>query len=153
MRMTVPRVATTLRLLVLGTVLLGFSGMATSSLADDTGVLKLRVARCDGGKLINNAKVDVIIYRPGLGQVDSAAGYTNGSGYVEFTFTSLEIGDEARTTVTPSGESADTGHTYFWIMGAGDSGGGVWDLGTTGDSMCSDTWYEQSNGIFECLYH
>jgi hypothetical protein len=141
-----------LRLLVLGASLLGFTVTARPSLAADTGDLKLMVARCEGGKWIDNAQVDVIIYRPGVGQVDAATAYTNSSGYVEFTFTDLEIGDEARTTVTPEGESPDSGHTYVWAMGSGDSAGGVWDLGITGDSLCSDGWYDQNNGIFECLY-
>lgn len=152
MRRNVPRVATMLRLLVLGASLLGFTGMATSSLASDKSVLKLMVARCEGEKWIDNAQVDVIIYRPGVGQIDSATGYTNSSGYVEFTFASLAIGDEARTTVTPEGESPDSRHTYVWTMGSGDSAGGVWDLGTTGDSLCSDGWYDQNNRVFECLY-
>jgi hypothetical protein len=141
-----------LRLLVLGASLLGFTGMATSSLAADKGVLKLMVARCEGEKWIDNAQVDVILYRPGVGQVDSALGYTNSSGYVEFTFASLEIGDEARTTVTPEGESADSRHTYVWAAGLGDQNDGSWDLGITGDSLCSDGWYDQNNRVFECLY-
>ena len=152
MRRNVPRVATMLRLLVLGASLLGFTGTATSSLAAEKSVLKLMVARCEGGGSIGSAKVDVIIYRPGVGQVDSATGYTNSSGYVEFTFASLEIGDQARTTVTPKGESADSGHTYVRTMGPGDESSGVWDLGITGDSLCSDGWYDQNNRVFECLY-
>lgn len=152
MRMTVTRVASMVRLLVAGASLLGLAAMATSGLAADTGALKLNVARCVGGGAIAEAQVDVIIYRPGVGQVDSATGYTNTAGYVEFTFTSLEIGDEARTTVTPDGESPDAGHTYVWTTRPGDAGGGDFDLGTQGDSMCSDGWYDLSNRIFECLY-
>jgi hypothetical protein len=152
MRMTVPRVASMVWLLALGALMLGFTVTATSSLAADTGNLKLMVARCDGGRWIANAQVDVIIYRPGTGQVDSATGSTNSSGYVEFTFTNLEIGDEARTTVTPEGEDSDSGHTYVWTMWPGDSAGGVWDLDVSVDSLCSDGWYNQNNGIIECRY-
>jgi hypothetical protein len=152
MRMTVSRVALMLRILVLGGSLLGFTGMATSSLASDKSALKLMVARCDGEKWLENAQVDVIIYRPGVGQIDAATAYTNSSGYVEFSFASLAIGDEARTTVTPDDESPDSGHTYYWTMGPGDESSGVWDLGVTGDSSCSDGWYDQNNRVFECLY-
>jgi hypothetical protein len=152
MRMNVPRADTMLRLLVLGASLFGLTMTATSSLAAEKGVLKLMVARCEGEKWIDNARVDVIIYRPGVGQIDSATGYTNSSGYVEFTLGGLAIGDEARTTVTPEGESADSRHTYVWTMGPGDESSGVWDLGITGDSLCSDGWYDQTNRVFECLY-
>lgn len=152
MRTTVTRGALMVRLLVLGALLLGLAVIATSGLAADTGVLKLHVARCMGGGAIDKAQVDVIIYRPGVGQVDGATGYTNSAGYVEFTFTSLAIGDEARTTVTPDGESPDAGHTYVWTTGPGDVGGGEFDLGSEEDSMCSDGWYDLSNRIFECLY-
>jgi len=145
------RAASVLRLFVFGASLLSFASMTTSSVAAENGVLKLMVGRCQGAQWIGQGKGRRHHLSSGVGQVDSATGYTNSSGYVEIAFTSLEIGDEARTTVTPKAR-AGRGHTYVWVMGQGDEYGGVWDLGTTGDSLCSDGWYDPNNRIFECLY-
>ena len=138
--------------LVLGVIVLAASLAATPSWADSTGVLKLKVMRCLGSQWISNAEVDVILYRPGTGQIGSATGYTSSTGYVEFSFTNLQGTDQAHVTVTPSGESPDASHTYEWIQ-SNDRTAGYWDLGVQGDSQCEDIWFDQKADIIECLYH
>jgi|GEM_PF-6734770 len=133
-------------------VILGFalslSPFTTTPCRADTGDLKLKVRGCMGTNWLSNAKVDVVIYRPGTGKVDAATGHTDSSGYVKFTFTSLQSADEAHVTVTPVDKSPDANHRYTWDQGvAGD-----FDLAAYGDSLCSDSWYDESNHVIECVY-
>jgi len=133
---------------VLGAMLLCLLVPAVPSLAGDTGVLKLKIRPCASSNWLETAKVDVVIYRPGVGNVDSTTGYTNASGYAEFTFTDLENADQARVTVTPKEMSPDSGHTYYWVS----SRAGLWDLSAQGDSLCQDGWYDEENNIILTLY-
>ena len=123
-----------------------------ASQADQSGTLKLKVQRCLTVQWISGARVDVIVTRLNVGEIDTATGYTNSDGYVEFTFTNLEGNDEATVTVTPSGERADDSHHYYWNVGTGRNAG-WWDLGIQGDTVCSDGWYDQTNDIITCEYH
>lgn len=135
---------------LLASLLLSAAGVRTCS-AGDTGILKLKVRTCYSTNWLSNAAVNVSIYRPGVGEVDSAAGSTNGSGYVEFTFYDLVGADQARVTVTPNGLSPDSGHTYYWIPGRGREPG-IFDLGIMGMSVCQDGWYDETNNVILCLY-
>ena len=125
---------------------------STASLADDAGTLKLKVNRCPNTGWISGARVDVVVTRVNVGQIDSAAAYTDGKGYVEFTFTNLQGGDQATVTVTPSGESSDPNHWYRWVSGGGRSTG-IWDLDINYDAPCADSWSDQTNDIILCEYH
>jgi hypothetical protein len=115
-----------------------------------TGVLKLKVARCSNGAWISGAAVDVVVIRPGYGQVTSASGTTGSTGYVEFTFGNLEPDDEAHVTITPSGESSDDGHAYTWTLLAGGATG-FWDLGSQA-FLCADSWYDEKTHTILCNY-
>lgn len=117
--------------------------------AGDTGDLKLKVRHCAGTYWLAGAEVDVIIYRPGVGEVDSDSGTTDKVGYVSITFTDLEHGDEARVTVTPKGMSPDDDHTYYWTS-LGKAG--LWDIEMAGDSLCEDDWYDEENNIILLKY-
>ena len=130
---------------------LGLALIPRSSRADQTGTLKLRVHRCLSVQWIGGARVDVIVTRLNVGQIDSATGYADKDGNVDFTFTNLEGQDEATVTVTPSGEASDNNHHYYWNAGA-DRNAGWWDLGSQ-DSICSDNWYDQTHNIIACEYH
>jgi hypothetical protein len=123
-------------------------GAFSSACLADTGVLKLKVRQCVGTNWISGAEVDVSIYRPGVGQVDSATGYTSATGYVQFSFSSLQSGDEAHVTVTPSGHKSDSGHLYVWDQDIASE----FDVSMSTDSLCSDGWYDQSNHIILCVY-
>lgn len=118
------------------------------ALATGTGTLKLMVLDCFTEEAIDNALVEVILWREGQGQIDSDSDYTD-EGYVEFTFTGLEGGEQARVTVTPPQANADGSHVYYWVAPQ-DPGG--WDLTGELDDICQDGWWDKSNGIFECLY-
>ncbi len=138
--------------LAAGAALLLDAVSAPACLAGETGTLKLKVRSCMGMIWLSNAEVDVVIYRPGSGQIDSATGYTSSSGYVEFTFDNLQQADQARVTVTPSGGGpADSGHTYYWIASSLLSPG-QWDVGPDSDSICQDDWYDEGQNIIECVY-
>jgi hypothetical protein len=143
-------------------VLLGFSlvligvlniALTAGSAQADTGTLKLMVASCQTGEWLSDAQIDVLIYRPGVGQVDSGSGYTNSTGEFDMTFTSLVVGDQARVTVTPKNGSPDSGHVYYWASGSGDQLGGVFDINSIGDSICMDGWYDQGKDIIKCRCH
>lgn len=138
--------------LVLGTGLLSVLFPASPCLADTEGVLRLKVKDCQSSKWLVDARVDVLIYRPTVGYMDSDTGYTNGAGYVEFSFSDPEEADEARVTVTPKGQSPESGHVYYWTAPPGD-GAGYWDVGIQGDSPCSDGWYDEGLRIIECVYN
>lgn len=137
--------------LVLAAALLSAPILASGSMAAETGTLKLMVWGCRASGWLSNAAVSVSIIRPGSGQVDSDSGTTNGAGYVEFTFESLEGGDEAHVTVTPSGQASDSHHVYYWVVPEGRTEGS-WALDTLVDSGCADDWYDQEAGIFKCAY-
>jgi hypothetical protein len=145
------RMPASLRFPALVLVLLGTLLSSNPCGASLTGVLKLKVARCSNGAWLSGAQVDLVVYRPGYGQVTSTGGTTNSNGYVEFTVNGLEEDDEAHVTVTPSGESADDGHNYQWTL---ESGGmaGFWDLGLQGDSPCEDEWYDEKTRVVLCNY-
>jgi hypothetical protein len=68
---------------------------------------------------LSDAKVDVTIYRPGKGEVDSNSGRTDDVGYVEFTFNDLESADQAKVTVTLRRMSPDDGHIYLSLRRPG----------------------------------
>lgn len=125
--------------------------LASSGQAASAGTLKLMVWGCKGSGWLSNAAVGVGIVRPGAGLVDSDSGYTNSSGYVEFTFDDLENGDQAHVTVTASGSGPDSDHIYYWIVPQGRSAG-YWDLDGMEDSGCTDDWYDQEAGIIKCAY-
>ena len=97
-------------------------------------MLKLMVTTCAGSAL-DGALVEVEIYRPGSGQIDSDSGYTD-EGYLEFEFTDLEEDDEARVEATPSGMPAST-HTYTWVWDEGQQKG-AWELGRDMKGGCDD---------------
>ncbi len=120
--------------------------------AGETGVLKLKVRQCLGSNWISGADVEVSIQRSGSGEVDSAKGTTNSTGYVEFTFYDLEGDDEAHVTVTPSGLSPDGSHLYIWNASQARSEG-HFSLTSDSDSICDDEWYDLGNRIFLCKYH
>jgi hypothetical protein len=119
--------------------------------AGETGMLKLKVRPCASNNWLVGAAVEVSIQRSGAGEVDSAKGTTDGAGYVEFTFTSLEGDDEAHVTVTPNGASSDPNHVYYWIASRGRTGG-LFDLAPGSDSFCDDAWYDFPNQILLCKY-
>jgi hypothetical protein len=152
MRRGVSQLISIVLVLVMGAALTTCPWTATPVRAGSTGVLKLHVVDCVGMYELTDARVDVLIHRPDGGTVGSGTGYTNGSGYVEFTFGDLENNDEAHVTVTPSGQSPDSNHMYYWIVPQGRSSG-YWDLSFLGDSLCQDGWYDQKNDIIECVYH
>ncbi|MFB3910093.1 MAG: hypothetical protein ACE15D_17020 [Candidatus Eisenbacteria bacterium] len=118
--------------------------------AGTAGVLKLKIGRCGAAGWISDANVSVQIYRPGTGYVDSGYAIADDSGYVQIAFDDLEGGDEARTTVTPKGQSADSGHVYYWVPP--DRGYGYFDLGIGTDSGCEDDWFDYSTNVIQCLY-
>ncbi len=125
------------------------SGGSSTAVLADTGVLKLKVRACVGTNWISGAEVDVSIYRPGVGQVDSATGHTDGSGYIQFSFDSLDRGDEARVTVTPSGHKPDSKHLYVWDEGIADE----FEVSESSSPLCSDGWFDQSNHVILCVYN
>jgi len=114
-------------------------------------MLKLKVCACAGMNWLNNALVEVGIYRQGSGQVDSDSGYTNSTGYIEFDFSNLEDLDEAHVTVTPSGQNPDSGHIYTWHA-AGERAGGYWSINDETEDVCADTWYDEKENIIQCVY-
>jgi len=118
--------------------------------AGDTGTLTLKVQRCLGS-WIAGAAIDVTIYRPGTGNVDSGSGTSGLSGYVEIVFDDLEVGDQALVTVTPVNEDPDSGHIYYWIN-PDDREVNIWDLTAEYDDTCDDGWYDQSRNIILCIY-
>lgn len=121
--------------------------------ASSPGQLKLRVARCSNGAWVSGAAADVQIYREsGGGPVAYGSGTTDGDGYVTISFSDLEDGDEAHVTVTPSGESSDNGHIYYWVD-PGDRDAGTFDLGVSVDQSCTDGWYSQSSNVILCRYN
>ncbi len=132
-------------------LLLNTATFSTCS-AGETGLLKLKVRPCSSTNWLSGAAVDVVIYRPGVGNVDSASGSTDSAGYVEFTFDDLTSGDQARVTITPVNMNPDTHHTYYWIPGRGRIPG-YWDLGVSSMSICQDGWYDETNNVILCLYH
>jgi hypothetical protein len=117
----------------------------------DTGVLQLKVQECWGSAWIAGAQVDVVVHRPGVGTIDTDSGETGSTGYVSFTFTGLADGDELHVTVTPEGESADSGHLYIWV-GAQGNQPGTWTIGDSEDSGCTDSCYDKGCEIFLCVY-
>ena len=138
-------------LAVFGLVCTGILSSQTPARSGTEGVLKLKVRTCAGTFWLSNAQVDVSIQRPGVGEVDSDTGWSDGSGYVEFTFSDLEGGDQAHVTVTPEGKDPDTDHTYYWIPPQLRIAG-YWDLGIMSESICEDSWYDQENNIILVLY-
>lgn len=138
-------------IVALCTTLLCVPFLSSTSWADATGTLMLKVWGCKTSNWISNAAVSVTVIRPGEGQIDSDSGYTDGSGYVEFTLDGLEAGDEAHVTVTPSGSGPDSDHVYYWVEPEGRVVG-YWDTGVLGDSLCVDDWYDQEAGIIKCAY-
>lgn len=121
----------------------------TAAPAGETGVLMLTVLRCSTSNPIQGAAVDVILYRTGVGQIDSASGTTTSTGYVEFTFDDLEPLDQARVTITPSGESPDQ-HTFYWIVPDGRTLG-HWDVNELATETCNDGLVDKS-GVIRCYY-
>jgi hypothetical protein len=136
--------------LLLCLLMIGSAFVSTPARADQ-GVLKLMVLDCETSEPIDGAVVDVIIWRPGVGEIDSASGET-ADGYVEFTFDGLQDDDKAHVTVTPEGHDPDPSHCYYWVKPPKDAG--AWDLGVLLDSFgqCGDGWWDKDNGIFSCLY-
>lgn len=128
-------------------VALGLSALQPA-FAGSPGQLQLRVARCSNGAWIANATVSVVIYhQTGGSPAASGSGTTDGSGYVTISFSDLEDGDEARVTVTPSGESADSGHLYHWAAPGGEREVGIFDLTTSLRQPCTDGWYDEPGNI------
>ena len=132
-------------------IVLGLAVSATQTLAGEAGTLKLKVSSCPGSSWLSGATVDVVHYRAGVGVIDKYAGTTDASGYVEIAMEGLEEDDEARVTITPSGMSPDDGHIFYWIPSQYRAIG-YWDLGPTGDSLCQDGWYDQSNNTILAQY-
>lgn len=133
-------------------LLAGLPFLAEKGHAGVTGVLKLKVKSCWSVGWLSDARIDVVIWRTGVGQVDSATDYTDNDGYLEIAFDDLEDEDKALVTVTPSGQSPDDDHTYYWILSQGYREG-YWDLGTQGDSGCEDGWYSEKENVILCVYH
>ena len=145
-----------------GFILIGLAMLLVASLlggplgpqpawGSETGTLKLMVTDCISGGRLDNAQVDVVIWRKGTGQIDSDSDYTD-DGYVEFEFNGLEQDDQAHVTVTPYGEGdPDDGHSYIWEAST-PRNPGVWDLGVHLDGPCDDGWWDESENIIECVY-
>jgi hypothetical protein len=133
------------------TLLLLNAAVVPTCRAGETGTLKLKVRPCYSTNWLSGAAVDVVIYRPGIGNVDSASESTDSAGYVEFTFYDLSGGDQARVTITPVDLDPDSSHTYYWIPGRGRAPG-YWDVGVSGMSVCQDGWYDETNNVILCLY-
>ena len=110
---------------------------------DDSGevALDLMVTDCLS-QTMGDAWVEVQIYRPGSGIVDSDSGAcTNGA--ISFRFADLECDDEARVTLTPStSDSPDEGHVYICISGCGDAPS-IWTI-TDQPQVCPDGWWNPS---------
>ena len=119
--------------------------------ATGTSILKLMVLDCFTEDEIDNALVEVVIWRLGEGEIDSDSDYTD-VGYVEFTFSDLEDGDKARVTVTPPRKNPDSSHVYYWVEVEDPPGADAWDLAGGLDDICEDGWWDKSSGILECLY-
>ncbi|MBD3161433.1 MAG: hypothetical protein GF346_04405 [Candidatus Eisenbacteria bacterium] len=134
----------------LATVLIGALLAAVPTASADTGTLKLKIRPCSYSSWLDSAKVEVDIYRPEQGVIDSDTDYTDSEGYVAITFTGLQNGDQARVTVTPQEQSPDDDHTYYWVSGALLAG--EWDIEASAESLCEDDWYDEEENIILCLY-
>ena len=125
-------------------LVLGLGGLdASVSWAGEAGVLKLMVTDCFDDPLDNRA-VEVRIVRPGQGEIDADDGYTD-DGYIEFAFSDLEDGDQARVSAGPVGY--DIVHIYLYV-GEGDQGG--FDIDDLPNSTCMDAWWNMSENIIQC---
>ena len=82
-------------LVLLSAGLMGGAPLVTDSAAADSGTSKLMVTDCSGTPY-DGVRVEVEIYRPGSGVIATDSGYTD-DGYVEFNFSGLEDGDQARS--------------------------------------------------------
>lgn len=123
---------------------------AATAGAAGTGTLMLMVTDC-GDKAIDQALVEVVLWRPGYGEIASDSDYTD-NGYVEFEFSSVQDEDQARVTVTPPGCNPDAGHVFYWKTSGLPQDPGEWDLGVTIDSICVDGWWDKDAGIIQCVY-
>lgn len=132
-------------------VVLALCLLTPTSSAGCSTVLKLKVWRCSTSTWTSGAAVSVSVVRPGYGQVGSANKTTDGSGYVDFSFSGLEADDEAHVTVTPSGSGSDSDHVY--ALTQAERAGVCWDMSDTADSGgCSDDWYDIDERIIKCAY-
>ncbi len=126
-----------------------FSGMALlgtdAAWAMDAGTLKLMVTDCSGAPY-DGASVSVEIRRAGSGIVATDDGYTE-KGYVEFSFTILEGGDQARVSVEACGTD-DATHVYTWISPNGNAPS-LWDIESCPNSTCGDTWWDEQENIIQ----
>lgn len=114
-----------------------------TSWAGDPGVLKLMVTDCFDNPLDNHA-VEVSINRPGYGEIDTDSGYTD-NGYIEFGFSDLEDGDQARVSAGPEG--FDVAHVYTYVAN-GDQG--EFDIGSQPNGTCADGWWDMGENIIQC---
>jgi hypothetical protein len=136
-------------LVVVGVLLLiGPAGMAPA-LGDDNVDLQLKVCTCTGTWL-SNAEVEAVVYRPGVGQIDSDSGYTDGSGNICLQFDGLQHEDEAHVTVTPQGGSPDPDHRYAWDSNDGEGDTAHWDILPGLQKQCPDDWFDEANNIIRC---
>lgn len=116
---------------------------------DSQGVdLCLMITDCLGQQM-DDTLVEVRIYRPGSGVIDSDSGYSD-NGAIAFRFADLACEDEARVTLTPSmSESPDEDHVYIFIGDCGDAPV-VWEIGSTPE-VCPDGWWNPSR--IQSVYH
>jgi hypothetical protein len=118
------------------------TGLPASAGNDDlaSGIdLKLMVTDCTDDPL-DNAFVEVVIYRPGTGIIASDDGSTD-DGEISFRFNALQCDDEARVTLTLlTSDAPDAGHTYVYVGSCLDEPS-LWVL-TTPPRFCPDGWWD-----------
>ncbi len=117
--------------------------------AAESGRLKLMVVTCPEEEAIDNALIEVTIFRPGIGIVAQTSGSSD-EGYVEFELSNLQELDEARVSVSPAGRTASD-HRYYW-MGSGGSRSSEWDLGSEPSAICDDDWFDESEQVIKCMH-
>jgi hypothetical protein len=107
---------------------------------DSEGIdLPLMVTDCVSQPL-DDMLVEVQIYRPGSGVIDSDSGYTD-NGSITFRFAGLECDDEARVTLTPStSEAPDSDHEYTYVGDCGLDDPHQWSI-AQGGQLCPDGWW------------
>ncbi|MBM3317781.1 MAG: hypothetical protein FJY75_07995 [Candidatus Eisenbacteria bacterium] len=124
---------------LLCTALIG--ALPSTALADEDseGVdLCLMVTDCLSQPM-DQALVEVQIFRPGSGIIDSDNGYTD-DGAICFRFADLECDDEARVSLTPATSDApDADHIYIYIGDCADAPRN-WEIGAD-PQLCPDAWW------------
>jgi hypothetical protein len=136
-----------LTMVLLAASLIGGVPFMTGVAAAETGTLKLMVTNCSGTPY-DGAEVGVEIHRTGGGIVATESGYTD-DGYVEFSFSVLQDGDQAQVTVSEC-RRMERAHGYTWVSNDADKPG-FWDIGETiPRTGCVDGWWDENENIIQC---